>query len=136
MLIQLSAERHWLHLNFHHSVCDGWSVAILLRELLACYQAALTGQAPELPALPRHYEDFASWQRQWLRSDEGQACRERWRERLTPQPEPLNLPLDRQRPLQRRFRGAFMDWQCPPALSAALQAKAEQAGSGRHIRNG
>lgn len=129
LLIQLSAERHWLHLNFHHSVCDGWSVAILLRELLACYQAALTGQAPELPALPRHYEDFASWQRQWLRSDEGQACRERWRERLTPQPEPLNLPLDRQRPLQRRFRGAFMDWQCPPALSAALQAKAEQAGS-------
>ena len=43
-------------------MADGWSWNVLLRELAACYAAALTGTDPQLPELPLQYADWAHWQ--------------------------------------------------------------------------
>ncbi|MBU0886783.1 MAG: amino acid adenylation domain-containing protein [Alphaproteobacteria bacterium] len=108
-LIALGGERHWLMLSLHHAICDGWSMPLLLRDLAALYAAETGGPAPALPAIERHYEDFAAWQRGYLAGPEGTAVLQRWQERLTPLPEPLNLPTDRRRPAERRFNGQFLD---------------------------
>lgn len=108
-LIALGGERHWLMLSLHHAICDGWSMPLLLRDLAALYAAETGGPAPALPAIERHYEDFAAWQRGYLAGPEGKAVLQRWQERLTPLPEPLNLPTDRRRPAERRFNGQFLD---------------------------
>ena len=61
-----SAGSNKLSLTSHHSVMDGWSVQVLLAELAECYQAALSGEQPELPPLQCQYTDFSHWQvSQW-----------------------------------------------------------------------
>ncbi len=64
-LLRLNDENHVLLLTMHHIVSDGWSVNILIRELVALYQSFLAGRPSPLPELPLQYADFAGWQRQW-----------------------------------------------------------------------
>ena len=52
----------------HHIAGDGWSVAILARELAALYRGHGGGSAAALPALALQYADYAAWQRAWLAS--------------------------------------------------------------------
>ncbi|MDT5270151.1 MAG: hypothetical protein QOH49_2337, partial [Acidobacteriota bacterium] len=65
-LIRLGEEEHVLVLTMHHIISDGWSVGIIIRELMAFYGAATRNAPAGLPPLPVQYADFAQWQRQWL----------------------------------------------------------------------
>src|SRR5580704_1038546 len=51
-----------LLLTVHHSVSDGWSVQVILRDLGAFYEARRTGGAAVLPPV-RQYREYAAWQR-------------------------------------------------------------------------
>jgi NRPS condensation-like uncharacterized protein len=51
-----------LVLTVHHSVSDGWSVQVILRDLGAFYAARVTGTAPKLAEM-RQYREYAQWQR-------------------------------------------------------------------------
>jgi condensation enzyme len=51
-----------LLLTVHHSVSDGWSMQVILRDLGACYTARRTGIAAALPPM-RQYHEYAAWQR-------------------------------------------------------------------------
>jgi condensation enzyme len=51
-----------LFLTVHHSVSDGWSVGIIVRDLGAFYQARVSGTAPKLPEM-RQYREYVEWQR-------------------------------------------------------------------------
>lgn len=109
-LARLSEEDHLLVLTMHHIVSDGWSIGILLRELVSLYNALVSGNKPVLAELPVQYVDFAAWQRQ--RSEEGagngpqRKQLEFWRRQLEGAPALIDLPTDRPRPPVRSFRGA------------------------------
>jgi hypothetical protein len=111
----------------HHAAGDGWSMPILIRDLGNLYARARGLDAPPLPILTRHYEDFALWQRNFLASDAGRALLERRRAELTPLPEPLALPTDGRRGKRRRFRGAFADFALPEPTARRLEALAAEA---------
>src|SRR5690349_20595983 len=64
MVAWLDTRDYLLILAVHHVVADGWSLAILGRELQAGYEALARGRQPDLPPLPVQYADFASWQRE------------------------------------------------------------------------
>ena len=51
-----------LFLTVHHSVCDGWSLQVILRDLGAFYAARVTGTRPVLPHM-RQYREYVEWQR-------------------------------------------------------------------------
>jgi condensation enzyme len=51
-----------LFLTVHHSVSDGWSVGIVLRDLGAFYEARASGIGPKLPEM-RQYREYVEWQR-------------------------------------------------------------------------
>jgi len=51
-----------LFLTVHHSVSDGWSVGIVLRDLGAFYEARVSGIEPKLPEM-RQYREYVEWQR-------------------------------------------------------------------------
>src|SRR5262249_53915174 len=71
-LLRVSALRRTdqtfqLGLSFHHAILDGWSLAVLLSELLRRYSLALTGQAdacPEPPVVP--YRAFVELERRTI----------------------------------------------------------------------
>ncbi|WP_333783192.1 condensation domain-containing protein, partial [Xenorhabdus szentirmaii] len=77
-LLQLADEEHVLLFTQHHIISDGWSIGILVRELAALYQAALSGQTASLPPLPVQYADYAVWQRNALQGDRLTALRDFW----------------------------------------------------------
>ena len=60
-LIRLAADRHRLVLTNHHIVMDGWSMPVLVRELLTLYAQGPPGPMPA--ALPRvtPYRDYLAW---------------------------------------------------------------------------
>ncbi len=54
-LLCCSEREHILVVILHHIICDGWSIGVLVRELVAGYEAFLRGEDPHLPELPFQY---------------------------------------------------------------------------------
>ncbi|MFB7945289.1 amino acid adenylation domain-containing protein [Kitasatospora phosalacinea] len=62
-LYRTGEREHVLLLAAHHLVSDGWSIRLLLDELLAAHRAAADGREPQLPPLPGGFGDHVMWQR-------------------------------------------------------------------------
>ncbi|HAA39357.1 MAG TPA: non-ribosomal peptide synthetase, partial [Pseudomonas sp.] len=58
-LLRLAEDEHVLVLVQHHIVSDGWSMQLMVEELVQLYAAFSHGQTPALPALPIQYADYA-----------------------------------------------------------------------------
>jgi amino acid adenylation domain-containing protein len=129
-LVLLAPDEHALLLNFHHIVCDGWSLTeVLPTELGALYRAFREGRPSPLPELPVQYPDFAVWQREWL---EGGALEEQlswWQERLGGEPPVLDLPYDRPRPAALSSRGTVEMSTLSPGLGERIAALGRRHGA-------
>ena len=69
-LLRVAPDEHVLVLTQHHIVSDGWSMQVLVEELVQCYAAFTQGHVPQLPALAIQYADYAIWQRHWMEAGE------------------------------------------------------------------
>ncbi|HEX6292478.1 MAG TPA: amino acid adenylation domain-containing protein [Herpetosiphonaceae bacterium] len=136
-LLRLDAEEHLLLLTMHHIVSDGWSMGVLIRELVASYHAHVADQPLQVPPLQLQYADYAVWQRKRL---QGQLLDQQlgyWRQQLggapfgsgTPAPPLLELPTDRPRPPVKTSHGAIYAWSLPQPLTAALLALSQREGT-------
>lgn len=109
-LFRLAADDHVLTLTLHHLVADGWSVAVLHRELATLYagwRADPDAPAGELlPPLPVQYAEVAREQRSDAARDRLRAGLDFWRDRLAGAPTLLSLPTRRPRPARQTFAGA------------------------------
>ncbi len=83
--------------TLHHIVTDGWSLRIVLQELIAVYEAFAAGKPSPLPPLPIQYADYTPWQREQLQGERLAGLLGYWKERLAGL-RPLELPADRPRP--------------------------------------
>ncbi|RML88556.1 hypothetical protein ALQ88_05227 [Pseudomonas savastanoi] len=127
-LFQLAETEHVLTVCMHHIVSDGWSGEVLIREFVQLYQAQLSGQTAQLPALAVQYADYAIWQRAWLEAGEGERQLNYWKQQLGTEHPLLSLPLDHPRPLQPSQRGATVRVDVPEQLSAQLKSLARNSG--------
>ena len=127
-LLQLTPQEHVLLLTVHHIVFDGWSWAILYRELSALYEVFLRGNPSSLPELPIQYADFAVWQRQWLQGKKLEEQLAFWKEHLNGV-SPLELPTDRPRPSVQTFHGATHTVEFPQSLTETLQGLSRKEGA-------
>nr|WP_244239402.1 non-ribosomal peptide synthetase [Corallococcus carmarthensis] len=128
-LVRLGAEDHLLLVTMHHIVSDGWSMGVLVRELVAFYEAFRAGQGPSLAPLPMQYADFAAWQRQWLQGETLEGHLGYWKQQLVGAPAALELPADRPRPPVQSYRGAKVDVRIPSEVAHALKALAGREGA-------
>ena len=90
-------QAHVLVTNLHHIITDEWSSDLLMRELIAGYEAFAEGREPDLPELPIQYADFAHWERAAVQEGALEDQLGYWREKLADLPV-LQLPTDRPRP--------------------------------------
>ncbi|MUN36834.1 amino acid adenylation domain-containing protein [Actinomadura sp. NEAU-AAG5] len=72
-MLRLEDERHRLMVSIHHTVMDGWSLPIVIRELLAFY----LGRGDTLPPV-RPYRDYL----RWLTAQDTAAAENVWRQAL------------------------------------------------------
>ncbi|MFL1501830.1 amino acid adenylation domain-containing protein [Pseudomonas sp. S191] len=127
-LLRVAADEHVLVLVQHHIVCDGWSMQVMIDELVQLYQAFSQGQLLQLPVMPIQYADFAVWQRTWMEAGEKARQLAYWRELLGGEQPVLELPFDHQRPAQQSHRGARLDVPLPVSLAESLKALAQAQG--------
>ncbi|HEX8148765.1 MAG TPA: amino acid adenylation domain-containing protein, partial [Pyrinomonadaceae bacterium] len=127
--LRLGEEEHVVLFTMHHIVCDGWSLGVMVREIVALYGAYSRGAAPALPEPPIQYVDFAVWQRNWLRGDVLEAQLDFWKKQLGAGELPaLKLPTDRPRPATRSFVGAQEQFTLPFAFLEKVKALSRQEG--------
>ena len=127
-LLRLAEREHLLLISLHQSICDGWSLGVLVEELTALYDAFSAGQQTPLAPLPIQYTDFARWQRQWRSYPEIGAQLAYWREQLhDPLPE-IKLASARPRGTIDDLRTARREVTLPPRLSEALKRFSQEEG--------
>ncbi|MGF1426918.1 amino acid adenylation domain-containing protein [Kitasatospora sp. LaBMicrA B282] len=119
LLARLPGEEQVLVLTMHHIVTDGWSSAILERELTELLAAAAEGREPQLPELAVQYADYASWQRAQLSEELLGGELAHWREVLADLT-PLALPTDRPRAAVRDGRGSAVFFTIPEQTVSRL----------------
>ena len=128
-LLRLDDARYALVFSMHHIVSDGWSLAIFLQDLRACYDVRAAGRRPALPPLQLQYVDFARHEQQRLDEATVQRLLDHWRQRLADAPAVLGLPTDRPRPPQRTFSSDFVTFSLPGSLDGALKRLARGEGA-------
>ncbi|HVL02451.1 MAG TPA: amino acid adenylation domain-containing protein, partial [Dongiaceae bacterium] len=113
----------------HHIVSDGWSLNIMVAELMEFYRAGLESRAARLPELDVQYVDVAAWQRQWLQGEVLDNHIEYWRDQLDNEHQVLHLPTDFPRPPVMTSNGASLKALLPTALVSAAQQLAREEGA-------
>lgn len=103
-LYRIGVDDHVLCLYVHHAMCDGWSIGIMLREMMSFYQARTGGAAADLPKLTEQYADVAQWElRAYEAGDLDDEIRY-WRTELDGLPPPIALPALASRKGNRDWR--------------------------------
>ncbi|MCB1057617.1 MAG: non-ribosomal peptide synthetase, partial [Acidobacteria bacterium] len=129
LLVRSGPRQHALHLTLHHIVSDGWSMGVLVREVVAAYRAGLGGEDPYLPELPVQFPDFAVWQRRLLSGEALDRELDHWRRVLGGPAPQLALPAARRTGFETSFRGAARPVLLSAALSGGLRQLARRCGA-------
>ncbi|MBG5134571.1 pyoverdine non-ribosomal peptide synthetase PvdD, partial [Pseudomonas aeruginosa] len=128
-LLQLAEDDHVLVLVQHHIVSDGWSMQVMVEELVQLYAAYSRGLEVALPALPIQYADYALWQRSWMEAGEKERQLAYWTGLLGGEQPVLELPFDRPRPARQSHRGAQLGFELSRELVEAVRALAQREGA-------
>ncbi len=126
LLLVLGPERHILLLTLHHIITDGWSLAVLLRELPALYDAAVQRVGSPLGPLPMQYADYARWQREQLAGGALEPQLAYWRQQLRGPLPVLELPTDHPRPAVEAHSGERINFAMSAVAASDLNALARR----------
>ncbi|MFH8766315.1 amino acid adenylation domain-containing protein [Streptomyces althioticus] len=128
-LLALEPQRHVLLLTFHHTIYDGASMIVMMREIGLLYKAALTGAANPLPDAPAQYADHAQAQIEAVRSGALAAQEEYWKRALRDAPPVLELPVRGPRPAEQDYAGGRVAFEVDADVTTDLRRLAREHGA-------
>ncbi|MCU1609090.1 MAG: putative non-ribosomal peptide synthetase, partial [Pseudonocardiales bacterium] len=118
-VVHLGPHQHRLIMTHHHLLLDGWSIAVLMRELLTLY--AGNGDTSVLPRVTP-YRDYLTW----LAHQDQQAAEQAWRQALTGLAGPTLLtPID---PARTPMIPQRITVEVPDGLTTALHDQGRRHG--------
>ena len=122
-LLTWSDQNYALLVDMHHAIADGFSMAILLDELVHSYQGRW------LPEVHVHYKDVVMWQQQQIAEGILQTQQAYWLNTLSGDLPVLNLPTDYIRPQTQQFAGHTLTFTIDNVLTDKLYTLAQQTGT-------
>jgi amino acid adenylation domain-containing protein len=125
-LVRMAPDEHVLLLVLHHIIADGWSMEVLLRELVSLYESRLRFERSRLPELRVQYVDYAQWQREWLSGDVLAEQERYWKEQLADAPPVLELPIDAPRLARKSLRGSTQSFFLEQSLAERLRTMSRE----------
>ncbi len=120
-MLQLTDDSYSFVWAYHHTIIDGWSISVLIGEILAVYQQLLKGQSPELPPVT-HYSDYI----QWLAQRDEDEAREFWQQHLANIDNKAELVIDKLAKNDLPFGSQTYRAILPERLSSKLDALSKQ----------
>ena len=82
-------SKHYLFINIHHIISDGWSVNIFLEELFSSYVNFLKGKRKSDDV--RVFSEYAEQQVELVKSESGKKYLEFWKEKITDTFKPTSI---------------------------------------------
>ncbi|RIY04672.1 condensation domain-containing protein [Hymenobacter rubripertinctus] len=128
-LLQVEDHKWVFSYVLHHIISDGWSMDILMKELLLFYNSYTTGQTPPVAPLRIQYKDYTAWQQQQLQGDSLQAHKDYWLKQFEGELPILALPSDKPRPAVKTYSGADISGRLGAELTSGLKTLCQQQGA-------
>ncbi len=125
-LIKTGEEQHIVSLTMHHIISDGWSMSILIREVITLYNSFATGKPSPLPPLKIQYADFAKWQNDYLQGEKFEEQLDYWKNKLSEIPQAIQLPFDKPRPPHQSHSGDHIRFALSKEISDQLSEMARK----------
>ncbi|MEN7551662.1 amino acid adenylation domain-containing protein [Rapidithrix thailandica] len=117
-LVSVSEKHHYLLYCLHHIVADGWSLHIMVRDLMDTYTQLLQGKNPDHTPLPFQFQDFLAWHEQQTLEEAEQY----WKQQLAAPLPVLDIPIDHRRPQEKTFHGDSKHLSIPSKVVTALNS--------------
>ena len=130
-LIRIDENAHWLVWSYHHVSVDGWSFAVVLKDVMSAYlmrvakpaaQPLAQGDTVLTPSRP--YRDYV----EWLRAQNANVAKAYWTDRLSGMEPPPALDLGAGESLAAQATHAEQHLHLAPQDSARVQAFARSQG--------
>ncbi len=103
--IKIQEEQYLFLFVIHHIIADAWSVKVVIGELFEIYKSIVQDSNPRLPVLNIQYKDYCEWHLNMMRLGKMIKSREFWKDKFRSIPEPLDLPTDFPRNINRSYNG-------------------------------
>ncbi|HPI00495.1 MAG TPA: condensation domain-containing protein, partial [Chitinophagaceae bacterium] len=124
------AHHQWVFVYvMHHIISDGWSMSILIKEILHYYKYSTKQTAHLLQPLSIQYKDYAVWQQQQLHSESLQTDKNYWLQQLQGDIPVLEMPTDKPRPAVKTYNGNVIQQTIHPSLTKKIKALSQQEGA-------
>ena len=115
-LVTMRPEEYVLSICVHHIAADGYSLGILVKELISLYDAFSAGAPSPLPELAVQFSDYAAWRGEHFDRQAFESEASYWKNKLS-EPLPVTeMPSDRQRLAQRSPIGSRSLQILPPGM--------------------
>ncbi len=120
-LLRLAEREYLLLISMHQAVGDGWSLGVLVEELVTLYDRFSAQAESPLAPLPYQYADFAHWQRHWKSRPEIVAQLAYWRDQLREPLPVIQLAKPGRRWTSDDLQTERRRWTLPASLTEAAQ---------------
>ena len=113
----------------HHIISDGWSMDVLIKEVLTIYNEHIKKQTHTLPALRIQYKDYAVWQQQQLKNQTFIEHKNYWLQQLAGEIPVLAIPADKPRPAIKTYNGKSIQKNISPIITNGIKSLAHEQGA-------
>jgi amino acid adenylation domain-containing protein len=127
LLLRVETTYHLLVITLHHLAADGRSLLLLLRDLVACYDAQVAGANPPRQASSLHYADYVCWQHASAGDARVAEQLSYWHRELAGL-SPFRLPRQWEQVTSNDDQRGSISFRIGPATVAAVTQRAQEVG--------
>ncbi|MFL5746551.1 MAG: amino acid adenylation domain-containing protein [Niastella sp.] len=106
--------------NMHHIISDGWSMNILIDELIVRYNTYMSDTPHSGRPLRIQYKDYAVWQQKQLNNGQLKDSKAWWIKQLEGEIPVLELQGDKARPAVKTYNGSVVFGYFDPVLTQGI----------------
>jgi amino acid adenylation domain-containing protein len=126
-IVLLAADSAAVVFTGHHTICDGWSLDVLIHDLCAFYSEEISDSPVALQTV-RSYVDYVRSVTERAKSAEFTEARAYWHEKFSAGFNALVLPTNRPRPGRHEYAASRLDRMLPVSLVHDLRKLAAKQG--------
>ena len=104
-IVQTLEKQYVFFLSIHHIISDGWSMEVLVKEIVAIYNALAQGLEINLPELKIQYKDYAAWLNNETAKEKYKSAEQYWMGQFSGSIPVLETPSSKKRPLVKTYCG-------------------------------
>ncbi|TGD57484.1 non-ribosomal peptide synthetase [Flavobacterium humi] len=128
-LLRVAENNHVFSLSMHHIIGDGWSIQLLVSQLIQIYNSLVQGEEVQLPELKIQYKDYAVWLNGEMGKEKQMLSEKYWLDQFSGELPVLDLPSLKARPSVKTYNGNHCSHVFSKVFSEQLQqfSKAQDA---------